>query len=216
MSAQKPDLMAKASGKSLHWMGVIVARARTFAAANEEAMMKWMCLRRARCLQAIFATLVYLTTASIVHATQTCWRFDQLYRVSDPSAQEKLEAHVKALPGLTNPEIRVIDPHYFMVQAAGKFCKEIPRCEHRLLELRDGVVRNVFAFRGTGAVWRLLSPLGAWLEELQDDYSAWAFEAIDDTFIRVDLPRHGDMIVILPPTPKETNWYKFTCDISTK
>jgi hypothetical protein len=84
------------------------------------------------------------------------------------------------------------------------------------LELRDGVVRNVFAFRGTGAVWRLLSPLGAWLEELQDDYSAWAFEAIDDTFIRVDLPRHGDMIVILPPTPKETNWYKFTCDISTK
>jgi hypothetical protein len=64
MSAQKPDLMAKASRKSLRWMGVIVARAQTFAAVNEEAMMKWMCLRRARCLQAIFATaMVWLFTA---------------------------------------------------------------------------------------------------------------------------------------------------------
>lgn len=178
--------------------------------------MTWMCLRRTRCLPASFVAVVYLTAVSVAHATQTCWRFDQLDRISDLSAKEKLEAHVKALPGLGSPEIRVIDQHYFMVQAAGKFCKEVPRCENRLLQLRDGVVRNVFAFRGTGAVWRLLSPLGAWLEERQDDYSAWAFETIDSTFIRVDLPSYRDMIVIFSPTPAETQFYKSTCDILTK
>jgi len=173
-------------------------------------------LNRAWWLQMAFAMLVYLTAASVAHATQTCWRFDQLYRVSDLLAQEKLEAHVKALPGLKNYDIRQLEGSYFIVQAEGKFCKDIPRCEHRLLELRDGVVRNVFAFQGTGAVWTLLSPLGAWLDDLQDDYSAWAFETIDNTFIRVDLPSYRDMIVIFSPTPERTKSYKDTCDILTK
>ena len=128
-------------------------------------------------------------------------------------AKGQLEAHVKALPGLKNYEIRGLEWHYFMVHAEGKFCKEVPRCEHRLLELRDGVVRNVFAFRGTGALWKLLSPLGGWLDQLQDDYSAWAFETTESTFIRLDLPRHRDMIVILAPTPAGTKFCKDTCDI---
>jgi hypothetical protein len=87
--------------------------------------------------------------------------------------------------------------------ADGRFCKDIPRCEHRLLDLRNGVVGDVFAFRGTGMTWRLGSPESVWLEDLQDDYSAWAFVTTEYTFIRVDLPRSGVMIVIDSPGPEE-------------
>lgn len=172
--------------------------------------------RISRSARVVFAAAVYLVTASVAHATMTCLRFEQFSAVSDPQIRERLEAHVGALPGLKSYEIRHLEGSYFLVQAEGKFCKTVPRCEHRLLALRDGVVRNVFAFRGTGAVWSLLSPLGAWLEDLQDDYSAWAFETIEDTFIRVDLPTHRDMIVIFSPTTEGAKSYKLTCDILTK
>ncbi len=158
-----------------------------------------------------FVAAVFVLSASTAQASMTCLWFDELYDVSDPSAREKLEAHVKALPGLENPKIRHLEAHYFMVQAAGKFCKEVPRCEHRLLELRDGVVRNVFAFRGTGTIWVLLSPIGAWIDYLQDDYSTWAFETTDNTYIRVDLPKFHDMVVISSPGPIEMKTLR-VCD----
>jgi len=41
------------------------------------------------------------------------------------------------------------------------------------------------------------------VEDLQDEYSAWAFVTTEYTFIRVDLPRSGDMIVIDSPGPEE-------------
>lgn len=164
-----------------------------------------------RYLSVAFVTASLVSSASIAHATMTCWRFDELDRVSDLSAQEKLETHAKALPGLEKPEIRHLEGHYFMVQGAGKFCKEVLRCEHRLLDLRDGVVRNVFAFRGTGMIWVLLSPIGAWIDYLQDDYSTWAFETTENTYVRVDLPKFRDMVVISSPGPVEMKTLR-VCD----
>jgi hypothetical protein len=41
------------------------------------------------------------------------------------------------------------------------------------------------------------------VEDLQDEYSAWAFVTTEYTFIRVDLPRSGDMIVVDSPGPEE-------------
>jgi hypothetical protein len=156
-----------------------------------------------RCLLAIFIASGSATAASIAHASMTCIPFDEFPAVSDPSIQNQLETHVRGLPGLKNPRIRSLDRRFFIVTAEGRFCKDIPRCEHRLLDLRNGVVRDVFAFRGTGTTWRLWSPLSAWMEDLQDEYSAWAFVTTEYTFIRVDLPRSGDMIVIDSPGPEE-------------
>jgi hypothetical protein len=164
-----------------------------------------------RCLIAIFIASGFATAASIAHATMTCSWLDEFSGVPKPSAQEKLEAQVKALLGLENYKIVQLEEHYFMVEAAGKFCKEVPRCEHRLLELRDGVVRNVFAFEGTGKVWRLWSPLSFPVENLGDDYSAWAFETTVNTYIRVNLPSFRDMIVIGSPGQLEMKTLR-ACD----
>jgi hypothetical protein len=122
-----------------------------------------------------------------------------------------LETHVRALPGLKNYEIRLLQDPYFLVQGEGKFCKDIPRCEHRLLELRDGVVRNVFAFEGTGMVWQLWSPLSVWVENLEDNYSVLAFETTENTYIHVELPDLRDMIVIGSPGPVEMQTLR-ACD----
>jgi hypothetical protein len=156
-----------------------------------------------RRLSAVLIVSGLATVASLAHASMTCTRFDEFPVVSDPSIREQLETHVRALPGLKNHKIRSLDGRFFIVTADGGFCKDIPRCEHRLLDLRNGVVRDVFAFRGTGTTWRLWSPLSAWVEDLQDEYSAWAFVTTEYTFIRVDLPRSGDMIVIDSPGPEE-------------
>ena len=146
-------------------------------------------------LPVIFIVSGFVTVAPIAHASMTCARFDEFPAVSDPSIREQLETHVRALTGLKNYKIRSLDGRFFIVTSDGRFCKEIPRCEHRLLDLRNGVVRDVFAFRGTGTTWILGSPLS--------EYSAWAFVTTEYTFIRVDLPRSGDMIVIDSPGPEE-------------
>lgn len=158
---------------------------------------------RTRCFQLVLATLVYLNTASVAHATMTCTWLDEWSSTLDQSDLGRLEAHLKTLPGLKNPVIRQLQNHYFLVGAEGKFCKDIPRCEHRLLELRDGVVRNVFAFEGTGMIWRLWTPFSYWVENMGDDYSAWAFETTEHTYIRVDLPRSRDLVAISSPGPVE-------------
>ena len=168
----------------------------------EEFAMKLVYLRDM--VRRLSAVLIVSTVASPAQASMTCTRFDEFPAVSDPSIREQLETHVRALPGLKNYKIRSLDGRFFIVTSDGRFCKDIPRCEHRLLDRRNGVVRDVFAFRGTGITWRLWSPLSAWMEDLQDEYSAWAFVTTEETFIRVDLPRSGDMVVIDSPGPEET------------
>jgi hypothetical protein len=155
-----------------------------------------------RCLLAISIASGSATAASIARASMTCIPFDEFPAVSDPSIRDQLETHVRGLPGLKNPRIRSLDRRFFIVTAEGRFCKDIPRCEHRLLDLRNGVVRDVFAFRGTGITWVLGSPQGLWMEDLQDEYSFWAFVTTEHTFISVDLPRSGDMVVIDSPGPE--------------
>jgi hypothetical protein len=159
--------------------------------------------RTVRYLRVAFIVSCFTTAASIALASMTCSRLDDFPVASDPSIREQLETYVRALPGLKNYKIRSLDGRFYIVTAEGRFCKDILRCEHRLLDLRNGVVRDVFAFRGTGIAWRLWSPLGFWVEDLQDEYSAWAFVTTEHTFIRVDLPRSGNMIVIDSPGPEE-------------
>jgi hypothetical protein len=173
-------------------------------------------LKMLRYLQIIFIASGTVTVASIAHASMTCMRIDEFPVASDPLAREQLEAHVRALPGLKKYEIRDIDGRFFMVLADDGYCKEIPRCVHRLLDLRNGSVKDVFAFRGTGRAWRLMSPITIWLELLQDEYSTWAFATTDNTFIGVQLPRFRDTVVIDSPPPGQTKWLQAACDALTK
>jgi hypothetical protein len=169
-----------------------------------------------RYLSIAFLMSGFMTIASLAHASMICTWVDEFPVVSDPSAQERLEAHVRALPGLKNYEIRDIDGRFFIVLADDGYCKEIPRCDNRLLDLRNGVVKDVFAFRGTGKVWRLMSPLTIWLERLQDEYSFRAFATTENTFIGVQLPRFRDTVFIDAPSPEQMKVLRAACDILTK
>jgi hypothetical protein len=143
-------------------------------------------------------------------------QIDKFPVVPDSPVLEKLETHVKALPGLKDYQIKDIDGRFFIVLADDGFCKETPRCYHQLLDTRNGLVKDVFAFRGTGRVWTLLSPTSVWLERLQDEYSAMAFATTENTFISVQLPRFRDTVLIESPSPERTKWLQAVCDALAK
>jgi hypothetical protein len=170
-------------------------------------------LKKLRTFEVICVVLVCSILTSVAHASMVCLRLEDFPLVSEPSVKKQLEAHVSALPGLQNYEIRDLQSHgrFFMVLADDGFCKEIPRCDQRLLDLRSDAVRDVFAFRGKGIVWRLMSPLGLWFEQFQDEYSNWAFATADGTFIGVRLPRFRDTVFIDSSTPEETKWLRAAC-----
>jgi hypothetical protein len=170
----------------------------------------------ARYLSVIFVASGFATAASIAEASMTCMQIDKFPVVPDSPVLEKLETHVKALPGLKDYQIKDIDGRFFIVLADDGFCKETPRCYHQLLDTRNGLVKDVFAFRGTGRVWTLLSPTSMWLERLQDEYSAMAFATTENTFISVQLPRFRDTVLIESPSPERTKWLQAVCDALAK
>jgi hypothetical protein len=169
-----------------------------------------------RHLPAILMAACFATIASVARASMICTWIEDFPLVSNPTIEGWLEAHVKALPGIKNYQIRDIDGRFFMVLADDGFCKEIPRCYHQLLDTRNGVVRDVFSFRGTGKAWRLMSPTSIWLEQLQDEYSIRAFATTDDTFIGVQLPRFRDTILIDAPSPEQMKTLRAACDPLTR
>ena len=83
-----------------------------------------MSLKGGSHLQLFLVALVYVTALSTAHATMTCTWLDEFAATSDPSVQQRLEAYVKALPGLKNYEIRPLQDHYFLVGAEGKLQRD--------------------------------------------------------------------------------------------
>jgi hypothetical protein len=168
-----------------------------------------------RFLPVIFIVSGFLTVASIAHASMTCTWIDEFPVVSDPLAREQLEAHVRALPGLKDYQIRQIDSRFFIVSDEGK-CKEASRCYHRLLDLRNGVVKNVLVFRGAGRVWMMLSPTAVWLEPLEDDYSNMAFATPENVYITVQLPRRSNTVLVDASPLEETKMLQRLCGAPSK
>jgi hypothetical protein len=50
------------------------------------------------------------------------------------------------------------------------------------------------------------------VEKLQDEYSVWAFATTENTFIRVDLPRFRDMVIIDSPGPEGMKTFRAACN----
>jgi hypothetical protein len=172
--------------------------------------------QQVRYLPLIFIASVFLTVASIAQASMTCTRIDDFPVVSDPLTQGQLQAHVKTLPGLGNYEIRGINSRFFIVSSEDEKCKETSRCYYRLLDLRNGAVKDVFAFQGSGRVWMILSPTAIWSEFLQDDYSDMAFETRENTYLEVKLPRLGNTVFLVPQTPEDIRMLQRICGAHPK
>jgi hypothetical protein len=164
-----------------------------------------------RCMSAIFIVSVCVTTTSFVHARMTCTNVAKFPAVSDPSIYEQLQAHAKALPGLGSFQIGQISSRFFMVSSEDEKCKEASSCYYRLLDLRNGAVKDVFAFQGSGKILMMLSPVALWSEPLQDDYSEMAFETRENTYLTIKLPSSENTVLVVPETPDEITRVQRIC-----
>jgi hypothetical protein len=156
-----------------------------------------------RNLWAIFLASVFAAIATTAQAWMSCGRIEQYEPVSNPQIRQQIEAHVQALPAFKNRQIREIDSSFAIVSQDEDECRKVFRCHHLLLDVRDGAIKDVFAFRGTGTVLLLGSPIAVWSEPLHDDYSLRSFETEDFAYISVRLPRWGGPVwVDLPDDTK--------------
>lgn len=81
--------------------------------------------------------------------------------------------------------------------------------------MKEGAVKEVFGFRGTGVIWLKLSPTAAPVEDLQDEYSAKAFQTPEKTWIGVYLPQAGNTVVVDSLPPEEVKLLQ-SCAVGVK
>jgi hypothetical protein len=93
----------------------------------------------------------------------------------------------QAFPAFKNYQMRELDRIVVIVSQDEDECRKTFRCYHLLLDVRNGAVKDVFFFRGTGTVRVLGSPLAVPSEPLHDDYSLKSFETGSSTYIDVRL-----------------------------
>jgi hypothetical protein len=146
----------------------------------------------------------------------TCTRIEQFPVVSDLLIQEQIQAHLKTFPRFQKSRIRQINSRFFVAISDDGECDKASRCYHQLLDIKNGAIKDVFAFRSTGMVWILLSPVAAWSEFFQDDYSAMAFETPDTAYLQVLLPRLGDTVLVNSVSPEETKILQRLCGPNSK
>jgi hypothetical protein len=133
------------------------------------------------------SALVYLTQVFDAHAHLYCKRIEQLPTVSDGRTLGLLEAYVKSLD--TRPfQIRQLTSRFVMVLPDDENCK-VSRCYYRLLDLKDGEIKETFSFHGTGVIWYVSSPAMVRIEYFQDYYESYSLETSPGTYIGVGLPR---------------------------
>jgi hypothetical protein len=146
----------------------------------------------------------------------TCTRIERFPVVSDPLIQEQIQAHLKALPRFQKNQVRRIDSRFFIAIFDDGECGKASRCYHQLLDIRNATIKDVVAFRSTGMVWMLLSPVAVWSEFFQDDYSTMAFETPDTGYLQVLLPRLGNTLLVNSVSPEETKILQRLCGENSK
>jgi hypothetical protein len=183
-------------------------------AAAKETVLKFASLPKlVRCLPVILLASVFVTIASVAQAWMSCWRIEEYPPVSNPLIRERIEAYLQALPAFKNYQMRELDRivSFVIVSQDEDECRKTFRCHHLLLDVRNGAVKDVFVFRGTGTVWVLGSPLAVPSEPLHDDYSLKSFETDSGTYIDVRLPRQGGPVWIDVGSLDETKMRQGLC-----
>jgi hypothetical protein len=162
----------------------------------------------------IFSILVAIL--SDAQASMTCTRIEQFPVVFDPLIQTQLQAYLKAFPRFQKSRIWQINSRFFVAISDDGECDKTSSCYHHLFDTKNGAIRDVFAFRSTGAVWMLLSPVAAWSEFFQDDYSAMAFETPDTAYLQVLLPRLDNTVLVNSLSLEETKMLQRLCGANSK
>jgi alkanesulfonate monooxygenase SsuD/methylene tetrahydromethanopterin reductase-like flavin-dependent oxidoreductase (luciferase family) len=160
-------------------------------------------LKLVRCVPVVSLASVLVTIASTAQAWMTCRDIQQYEPVSDPLIREQVQARVQSLPAFKNNQIREINSRFVIVSQDEDECRKVFRCYHLLLDVRNSAIKNVFAFRGTGTVWIMLSPIAVGSDPLHDEYSSMAFETSEYDYIAVRLPRRDGPVWIGGSSPDD-------------
>jgi hypothetical protein len=150
-----------------------------------------------------------------------CKRIEQLPEVSDGATLRLLEAHIKTFDSPKPLMIREIDRalisqnsrRFFVILPDDENCKS-SGCYYRLLELKDGLIKETFSFHGTGVVW-YHSPVAVRVEYFQDDYERLDLETSSQTYIRLGLPRRGNSVFVAALSAEQARLPR-TCGTGSK
>jgi hypothetical protein len=145
------------------------------------------------------AALLYVMQVIGGHAQVYCKRFEQLPAVSDRATLRSLERYLRKFDSskthlvrnMTSPLIGTIERQFFIAVPDSGSCKG-SSCYYRLLDLRNGVINEVFSFHGTGVLWYY--DVAAYVDYFQDWYHMIDVETSEQSYIRIGLPRGGDPI----------------------
>jgi len=156
----------------------------------EEVPLKLVSLRRPlRSPRILTFVVLFAATTSGAEAFMYCDRAAAYPPVSDPVATRSIEARLQSIPAMKNHQIRSVDRQFAIAWQDEDECRKAFRCHHLLLDLRNGDARVVFAFLGTGTIWRLGSPIDQRSNPLNDNYALRAFETDEFNYVQVGLPR---------------------------
>jgi len=131
----------------------------------------------------------------------TCKRIEQLPTVSDSRTLGLLEAYGKVSGGSKPLLIRQFDSRFFMAFPADQDCKN-SACYYRLLDLKDGEIKERFSFQGTGVILIFFSS-SVQIDQFQDRFFTIALETSAQTHIAVQLPFTGDTVLVSAWAPQQ-------------
>jgi len=139
--------------------------------------------------------LAYLAQVPNVDASFYCNRIERLPAVSEHRTLDLLEPYVRALGGPKPFQMKHLTSRFVLVMPDYANCR-VAGCYYRLLDVKDGEVRERFSFRGTGLVWYFSTPAEVRIEEFQDYFSNYGLETSAGTHIGVLLPRTAQEVLV--------------------
>jgi hypothetical protein len=142
----------------------------------------------------VVSVLAYFVQVVGAHASMMCKRIEQLPPVSDIQAARAMDAYLKPLGG---PDLLVKEftGRFFFALPDKQDCKA-SLCYYRLLDYKDGTVRERLSFPGTGAMLIFVSPADVRIEPLDDRFATIALETSAGTHLLVGLPRTGNTVLV--------------------
>jgi len=143
----------------------------------------------------LVSMLAYLAQVVGVDASFYCDRIERLPAVSDHRTLSLLEPYVTALDSTKPFQMKHLTSRFILVMPDDADCR-VARCYYRLLDVKDGEVRERFSFRGTGVIWYFSTPAEVRIEDFQDYFSNYGLETSAGRHIGIFLPRTAQEVLV--------------------
>src|SRR5262245_21328105 len=141
------------------------------------------------------SALAYLAQVIGVSASFYCDRIEKFPAPSDSLTAGLLEQYARGLAASKPFQFKQLTSRFFLAMPDDENCK-VASCYYRLLDVKDGEVKERFSFQGTGAIWYFTTPAEVRIEEFQDYFSYYGFETRARTHIRVFLPHTAQPVIV--------------------